>query len=125
MYLKMIFLRNHDQAMRHLQFKFQAVPAGSAGTCHFAEKWMVSMVTHLIGGLLIKYGLLFIKNSVGAFWQKSMVDASQKLVFSTFGKWKIDFLFKEDENSLWRHCLPLQDTHMCTIWDHYHKLFVG
>ena len=93
MYLKMIFLKNLDQAMRHLQVNFTF---GSAGTCHFAEKWMVSMVTHLIGGLLIKYGLLFVKNSVGAFWQKSMVDASQKIVFSTFGKWKIDFLFKED-----------------------------
>ena len=86
---------------------------------------MESLVTHLIGELHIKYGLLFVKNSVGAFWQKSLVDASQKLVFSTFGKWKIDFLFKEDENSLWRHCLPLQDTHMCTIWDHYQRLFVG
>ena len=48
-----------------------------------------------------------------------------KTCFSTFGKWKIDFLFKEDENSLWRHCLPLQDTHMSIIWDHYHRLFVG
>ena len=67
MYLKMIFLKNLDQAMGHLQFKFQAVPTGSAGTCHFAEKLMVSMVTHLIGGLLIKYGLLLVKNSVGVF----------------------------------------------------------
>ena len=118
-------MKNPDQATRHLEFKFQAVPAESTGTCHFAEKWMESLVTHLIGELHIKYGLLFVKNSVGAFWQKSLVDTSQKLVFLTFGKWKIDFLFKEDENSLWRHCLPLQDTHMCTIWDHYHKLFVG
>ena len=107
MYLKMFFVKNLDQTMMHLQFKFQAVPTESAETCHFAEKWMVSMVTHLIGGLLIKYGLLFVRNSVGAFWQKSIVDASQKLVFSMFGKWKIDFLLKEYENSLWRDCLPL------------------
>ena len=67
MYLKMFFLKHLDQVTRHLEFKFQAGPFGSAGTFHFAEKWMVSMVTHLIGGLLLKYGLLFVKNSVGAF----------------------------------------------------------
>ena len=67
MYLKMIFVKNLDQTMRHLQFKFQAVPTESAGTCHFAEKWMESLVTHLIGELHIKYGLLFVKNSVGRF----------------------------------------------------------
>ena len=77
MYLKKIFVKNLDQTMRHLQLKFQAVPAESAGTCHVAEKWMKSLVTHLIGELHIKYGLLFVKNSVGAFWQKSLVDASQ------------------------------------------------
>ena len=71
--------------------------------------------TQSIGELHIKYGLLFVKNSVGRFGNTSLVDASQKLVFSTFGKWKIDFLFKEDENFLQRHCLSLQDTHMCTI----------
>ena len=94
MYLKMIFEKNLDQATGYLQFKFQAVPTESAGTCHFAEKWMESLVTHLISELHIKYGLLFVKNSVGAFWQNSLVDASQKLFFSMFGKRKIDFLFK-------------------------------
>ena len=29
MYLKMIFVKNLDHTMRHLQFKFQAVPAES------------------------------------------------------------------------------------------------
>ena len=60
-------MKNLDQVVRHLQFKFQAVPARSAGTCHFAEKWMESLVTHLIGELHIKYGIIFVKNSVGRF----------------------------------------------------------
>ena len=71
MYLKMIFVKNPDQATRHLQFKFQAVSAESVGTCHFVEKWMESMVTHLIGGLLVKYGLLCVKNSVGGRFGKN------------------------------------------------------
>ena len=80
---------------RSLQFKFQAVPTGSAGTCHFADKWMVSMVTHLIGYLHIKYGLLFFLNSVGAFWQKPLVDASQKLVFRLLENGKLIFCSKK------------------------------
>ena len=48
MYLKNDFLKNLEQAMRHLELKFQAVPIESVGTCHFAKKWMESMVTHLI-----------------------------------------------------------------------------
>ena len=49
MYLQMLFVKNLDQTMSHLQFKFQAVPPEFVGTCYFAEKWMESLVTHLIG----------------------------------------------------------------------------
>ena len=125
LYVKMIFWKNHEKTMRHLQFKFHPDPTKSADTCHFVEKWMESFEMQPIIEMSIKCGLLFIKNGVPHFGNTLLVPASQITPFSALGKWKIDFLCKENENSLWRHCLPFQDTHMCTIWVHYHKLCHG
>jgi len=86
---------------------------------------MESFETQTIGELHINSGLPFMKNWVPHFGNTFLVAASQKMRFSSVGKWKIDFLCKEDENSLWKHCLPIQDTHMCVIIAHYHKLFNG
>ena len=37
-------------------------------------------------------------------------------------KWKMNFPCKENENSLWQHCLEFEDAPLCTIWDHLNKL---
>ena len=86
---------------------------------------MESFEMQPIGELHIKCGLLFMKNEVPHFGNTFLVAATQKIPFSGLGKWKIDFLCKDNENSLWKNCLPFQDTHMCTIWPHYDKLCHG
>ena len=34
----------------------------------------------------------------------------------------MNFPCKENENSLWQHCLEFQDAPLCTIWDYSNKL---
>ena len=42
--------------------------------------------------------------------------------FRALEKWKMYFLWKENENSLRQHCLEFQDAVLCRIWDHLNKL---
>ena len=56
------------------------------------------------------------------FCNKYMVGPSQKKSFWALGKWKMNFPCKENENSLWKHCLEFQDAPLCAIWDHLNKL---
>ena len=51
-----------------------------------------------------------------------MVGPSQKNSFQALRKWKMYFLWKENENSLRQHCLEFQDAPSCIIWDHLNKL---
>ena len=43
--------------------------------------------------------------------------------FFALGKWKMAFRCDEKENFLLQHCSPSHDTHVCTIWTHYLKLY--
>jgi hypothetical protein len=47
----------------------------------------------------------------------------KKNLISTFRKWKLIFLYIENENFQYEHFLPSQYAHMCTIWGHLKKLF--
>ena len=46
----------------------------------------------------------------------------KKNSFPALGKWKMNFPWKENENSLRQHCLEFQYAPLCTIWDHLNKL---
>ena len=115
MYLAMIFLKNKQQTMRQLQFKFDPLPAESAEICLFHQRWIKTFYTQPFGQLCIKYGLVFYKIDLVQFCNKYMVGPSQKNSFQALGKWKMNFLCKENENFLRQHCLPFQYAPLCTI----------
>ena len=88
MYLEKIFGKNKEQTTRHLQFKFDPLPAESAGICLFHQKWIKYFDTQPFGQLCIKYGLVFYKNDLVQFCNKYLVGPSQKNSFWTLEKWK-------------------------------------
>ena len=109
--------------MRQLQFKFDPLPAESAEICLFHKRWIKTFYTQPFGPLWIKYVLVFYKIDLIQFCNKYIIAPSQKKThFGHSKKWKLNFLCKENENSLWQHCLEFQDAPLCTIWDHLNKL---
>ena len=64
--------------MRQLQFKFDPLPAESAGISLFHQKWIKTFDTQPSGQLFIKHGLIFYKIDLLQFCYKYMVDPSQK-----------------------------------------------
>ena len=108
MYLEMIFVKNKQQTMRQLQFKFDPLPTVSATICLFHQRWIKTFYTQPFGHLCIKYGLVFYKIYQVQFCNKYMVGPSQKNSFWALGKWKMIFSSKENEKSLRQQCLPFQ-----------------
>ena len=123
MYLEMIFEKNKEQTIRQLQFKFDPLPAESAEICLFHKRWIKAFDTQPFGQLYIKYSLIFWKFDLFQFCNKYMVGPSQKNSFWALEKWKMKFSSKENENFLRQHCLPFQYAPLCTIWDHFNKLW--
>ena len=78
MYLEMIFGKNKEQITRQLQFKFDPLPAESAGICLFHQRWIKTFYTQPFGKLCIKYGLIFYKIVLVQFCNKYIVGPSQK-----------------------------------------------
>ena len=101
--------------MRQLQFKFDPLPAESAEICLFHERWIKTFYTQPFCQLCIKYVIIFYKNDLVQFCNKYMVGPSQKNSFQALRKWKMVFSSKENEKSLWQHCLEFQDAPLCTI----------
>ena len=108
--------------MRQLQFKFDPFPTESAGISLFHERWIKTFYTQPFGQLCIKYGLVFYKNDLVHLCNNYFVVPSQKNLISGTRKMENEFPCKENENSLWQHCLEFQDASLCTIWDHLNKL---
>ena len=77
----MIFVKNKEQTMRHLQFKFDPLTPESTGICLFHRRWIKTFYTQPFCQLCIKYGLVFYKNDLVQFCNKYMVGASQKNSF--------------------------------------------
>ena len=75
--------------MRQLQFKFDPLPAESAGICLFHQRWIKTIDIQPFCQLCIKYGLVFYKIDLVQFCNKYMVGPSQKNSFRAFknGKW--------------------------------------
>ena len=67
--------------MRQLQFKFDPLPAESAGICLFHQRWIKTFDTEPFGQLCIKYGLVFEKIDLVKFYKKYLVGSSQKNLF--------------------------------------------
>ena len=78
MYLEMIFVKNKQQTMRQLQFKFDPLPTESAEICLFHERWIKNFYTQPFFQLCIKYGLVFLKNDLVQFCNKYIIGPSQK-----------------------------------------------
>ena len=57
----MIFGKNKEQTVRHLQFKFDPLPTESAGICLFHQRWIKTFDTQPFCQLCIIYGLVFYK----------------------------------------------------------------
>ena len=109
--------------MRQLQFKFDPLPPKSATICLFHQRWIKTFYTQPFCQLCIKYGLVFYKIDLVQFCNKYMLGRSHtKNSFRALGKWKMNFLCKENENFLRKHCLEFQDSPLCTIWEHLNKL---
>ena len=68
--------------MRQLQFKFDPLPAESAGIFLFHERWIKTFYTQQFGQFCIKYVLVFYKIDLVQFCNKYMVGPSQKNLFS-------------------------------------------
>ena len=107
MYLEMIFGKNKEQTTRQLQFKFDPLSAESAGIYLFHQRWIKTSHTQPFCQLCIIYGLVFYKIDLVQFCNKYMVGPSQKNSFRALGKWKMNFLCKENENFLRQHCLEI------------------
>ena len=116
MYLKNIFVKNLDQAMRHLQFKSQAVPTKSAGTCPFAEKWMESMVTHLIGYYTQNMVYYLLKIVWGGVLAKILGRCFTKTCI--FDVWKMENWFFVQRR--WK--LPLETLFAIARYTHVHNM---
>ena len=91
MYLEMIFGKNKEQTTRQLQFKFDPLPAESAGICLFHERWIKSFDTQPFGHLCIKYGLIFQKIDLAQFCNKYMVGPSKENSFWALEKMENEF----------------------------------
>ena len=91
MYLEMIFWKNKEQTMRHLQFRFDPLPTRSAEICLFHQRWVKTFDTQPFGQLCIKYGLVFQKIDLVQFCNKYMVGPSQKKLISGTQKMENDF----------------------------------
>src|SRR6266496_3127174 len=104
----MISVKNKEQTIRQLQFKFDLFPSKSAEICLFHERWIKAFDTQPFCQLCIKYGLVFYKIDLVSFWNNYLVGPSQKKLI--LGTWKMenDFSSKENENFLRQHCLPFQ-----------------
>ena len=89
MYLEMIFGKNKQQ--RHLQFKFDPLPAESAGIFLFHERWIKTFDTQPFCQLCIKYGLVFYKNDLVQFCNNYLVVPSQKNLISGTRKMENEF----------------------------------
>ena len=74
----MIFVKNKEQTTRQLQFKFDPLPAESAGICLFHQRWIKTFDTQPFGQLCIKYGLVFYKIDLVQFCNNYLVCSSQK-----------------------------------------------
>ena len=122
MYLEIIFGKNKEQTMRQLQFKFDPFPTESTAICLFHQRWIKTFLTQPFGKLCIIYVLIFYKIDLVHFCNNYLVGSSQKTSFRVLKKWKMNFPCKENENSLWQHCLEFEDAPLCTIWDHLNKL---
>ena len=55
----MIFVKNKEQTMMQLQFKFDPLPTESTEICLFHERRIKTFYTQPFGQLCIKYGLIF------------------------------------------------------------------
>ena len=78
MYLEMIFVKNKEQTMRQLQFKFDPFPTESTIICLFHQRWINFFYTQPFGQLCIKYGLVSYKIDLVQFCNKYIVGPSQK-----------------------------------------------
>ena len=84
MYLEMIFVKNKEQTMRQLQFKFDPFPAESTTICLFHQRWIKAFDTEPFGQLCIKYDTIFYKIDLVQFCNKYVIGPSQKkLIFDT------------------------------------------
>ena len=115
MYLEMIFGKNKEQTMRHLQFKFDPLLAESVKICLFHERCIKTLHTQTFGQFYIKYDLILYKNDLVQFCNKYMVGHSQKNLISGTRKMENEFSVQENEKSVRQHCLEFQDAPLCTI----------
>ena len=91
MYLEMIFVKNKEQTMRQLQFKFDPLPTKSAEIYLFHQRWVETFDTQLFGQLCIKYILIFYKIDLIQFCNKYIVGPSQKKLILGIQKMENEF----------------------------------
>ena len=115
MYLEMIFVKNKQQTMRQLQFKFDPLPTESAEICLFHERWSTLFTPNHFVNCALNMAQYFIKmiwsNFATIIWQV----LHRKTSFWPLEKWKMVFSSKENENFLRQHCLSFQDAPLCMI----------
>ena len=78
MYLEMIFGKNKQQTMRHLQFKFDPLPTESTTICLFHQRWIKTFDTQPFCKLCIIYVLVFYKIDLVHFCNNYCGGPSQK-----------------------------------------------
>ena len=112
----MIFWKNKEQTIKHMQFKFDPVPTESTQICLFQERCIRNILHGKFGQLLIKYGLVFYKNWVVQIHTKYSLGTSQNNL--TFGTRKM----KNGFFVHWKWKLPLTNLFPIPICTHLHKM---
>ena len=74
----MIFVKNKEQTMMQVQFKFDPLPTESTEFCLFHQRWIKAFDTQPFGQLCIKHGLVFYKIDLVHFCNNYLVVPSQK-----------------------------------------------
>ena len=106
-YPKIIFIKNREQTMRHLQFKFDPFSAEQAGICLFGKGWMES----------------FSDTTIWLFVHEMWSNILEKMVISHFATYFWQMLhkktyFSHSENEKWFFCAMKMKTFFGNIVPH-------
>ena len=117
MYLKMIFPKNHEQTMMHLQFKVYPFPTESAGICHFQKRCMKNFSQPTLWLFVNLTWSSVLKKCMSQFLQHICDCCFTKNPFFTLEKWKMVF-FPINMKTSSVNIVRASKMHVCVEYGH-------